>query len=379
MITETNHLLLITGAGASRSFSRGERPMALMSDWATSLCQYLDQEDDGLASALGLHPDMDGYEFEATLGAAAAFFASLEEIDRFADLGASNDRLRSPDVGSARTWLSQVGIRRGRVYAALNKSLWDEFGLKNVDGEAARLAYGDLLSSVGVGHGGPTRLTSATTNYDRVQELAYGLLDLAVDDLARDETPLGSKWVEPGDAVLWSDGGAVVHLHLHGAVGWYRVGDRVRVDPADRRFDEREEPAVLYPDPAKDPGTDAIFTPIWGLLRRALGSATHVLVLGHSLHDPALLEALDDEVSTRIASQGAPAMDRGRLRLAFTYHSEDSNEPDGLITRLREHPQLSSHSCDLSLIKTDFRSGADFSQFRSWMDGAIIGTTPGPQ
>jgi hypothetical protein len=50
----------------------------------------------------------------------------------------------------------------------------------------------------------------------------------------------------------------------------------------------------LPPDPAKDPTNDANVAEIWDEFRTALSSATHVLALGHSLNDPALITAIRD-------------------------------------------------------------------------------------
>ena len=51
---------------------------------------------------------------------------------------------------------------------------------------------------------------------------------------------------------------------------------------------------MLYPDPEKDPTRDSLVRTLWDEFDTALDGATHVLVIGHSLHDPALVGRLAD-------------------------------------------------------------------------------------
>ncbi len=61
-------------------------------------------------------------------------------------------------------------------------------------------------------------------------------------------------------------------------------------------------PVVLYPDPDKDPTSDAAVEMLWREFRLALERADRVLVVGHSLNDPALVRELNAVPSdTRIA------------------------------------------------------------------------------
>jgi hypothetical protein len=94
-------------------------------------------------------------------------------------------------------------------------------------------------------------------------------------------------------------------IHLHGAVGWYRQEDGdVFEHHQDQAYNETlGVPLVLYPDPAKDPTSDAVVDALWREFDKALDGATHVLILGHSLHDPALVERLRhlNPAKTRLA------------------------------------------------------------------------------
>lgn len=51
-------------------------------------------------------------------------------------------------------------------------------------------------------------------------------------------------------------------------------------------------PVVLYPDPNKEPLKEAVVNKLWTEFRIALQAAHRILVIGHSLHDPALVAAL---------------------------------------------------------------------------------------
>jgi hypothetical protein len=82
-------------------------------------------------------------------------------------------------------------------------------------------------------------------------------------------------------------------LHLHGRVGWYTTpeGQPVAVDPNASYNPSLGTPALLLPDPNKV-YDDLVTQTIWHHFAVALGQATHVLVLGHSLNDTQILRAL---------------------------------------------------------------------------------------
>ena len=50
----------------------------------------------------------------------------------------------------------------------------------------------------------------------------------------------------------------------------------------------------MLPDPRKEPGDDGIIGQMWTEFHEALRLARRVLVLGHSLHDAPLVEALSE-------------------------------------------------------------------------------------
>ena len=101
-------------------------------------------------------------------------------------------------------------------------------------------------------------------------------------------------------------------LHLHGTVGWYLDEDEsIRRRPSDEPWDERYPPALLLPDIKKDPEQfPKPIRQVWDQFLLLLGEATHVLFVGHSLHDAHIVKA--------VAESGKPA-----AAVAFT-------EPDEL-------------------------------------------------
>jgi hypothetical protein len=61
-------------------------------------------------------------------------------------------------------------------------------------------------------------------------------------------------------------------------------------------------PAVPYPDPDKDPTREAGVQALWVEFEEALRSAGRILICGHSLNDPVLVETLKVHTAhTRIA------------------------------------------------------------------------------
>jgi hypothetical protein len=75
------------------------------------------------------------------------------------------------------------------------------------------------------------------------------------------------------------------------------------------------EPALLMPDPKKDPGREAGVSALWTEFREALRRATRVFVAGHSLHDSVLVTEL------------RRAMDAG-ARTGVTVFLDDADNDD---------------------------------------------------
>lgn len=104
------------------------------------------------------------------------------------------------------------------------------------------------------------------------------------------------------------------------------------------------DPVVLYPDPEKDPTGHDLVSDLWAELRQALEWSDHVLVLGHSLHDPALIRILREFV--------------GKTKIAVTYADE------------RDHDYAASAiSNKVTTVQVIFGPGQDVGEggLRSWI------------
>jgi hypothetical protein len=230
---------------------------------------------------------MSGQEFETALG----------EFLRWREMQPLNEKFRllcgpSPtsEFGGAPDALAAGTARARLVIEQLHRSLYQEFGADRISAERAQNAYGALLDHL------PNResVVFVTTNYDPAIEIALEAMGHEVATGFR-RRPGRTPVLLPEGTVNWKDNhqGRVPVLHLHGAVGWYEQDGQVVSQYADQAYnDSLGTPVVLYPDPEKDPTRDAIVQALWTEFDHALADATHVLVLGHSLHDPALVRKL---------------------------------------------------------------------------------------
>jgi hypothetical protein len=277
-------LLLIAGAGASRRLGASSDPLPLMPDWSNRLCEVLDGREPQLAAACHLGPGMTGEQFEEALGLLLRWQQIRHLEERFAGLGGQNPGHHYGEVTVAR---GKTGERLGVITRALNETLYEQFGQQRVDDNRATTAYQELLRELG----DPNALVVATTNYDRAAESALVGLGRKVFT-GFPQRPNRVPILEPERLGSTATDVTPV-IHLHGAVGWYEKDGQVRDHMADQPYLENlGSPVVLYPDPGKDPTNDATVSGLWSQFRAALDQADHVFVLGHSLHDPALVGAI---------------------------------------------------------------------------------------
>lgn len=347
-------LVLVTGAGASRHFGEGDRPLPLMADWSDALVTALNRSESDLADTIGLRSGLSGEEFEEALGAFLRWTQTFDATRRFLRVGRAAGGGLDNEVPS---WLIRARERSQIIIEAINSSLWSEFGLNRVDESKAVDTYGQLFKALDALPGGSTQLFSATTNYDRSGEVALSEIGFTANTGARGG-PGRTQHLDVEAIEVWGDLSTVPHIHLHGAVGWYRErGGGIRVNPADEEYDNRRTPAVLHPDPNKDPVGDVevgVHT-LWAKLAEALDSATDVLVLGHSLHDAALLDAL-----ARRARQS--------MRFAFCFH----RDREAIEAALNAHDVFGTPNVEVSYISMDFRPEHDFVQVKEWINGSHI-------
>lgn len=282
-------LVLVTGAGASRELGDG-KPLPLMPDWANALCEALDAKEGNLAAAAKLAPGLSGMEFEEALGLLLRWEQVRHLEERFSGLGGPHPGSQAGDVPASR---QRMDARMAVITSTINESLYDQFGMTRVADRAATEAYGGLLRALEE-LDEVEGLVVATTNYDRAIEAGLRGNDLTP------ETGFGppserSRSLDPSGLAerYMGDHKVVPVLHLHGAVGWYEKDGQVYDRLGDLPFNPTlGTPVVLYPDPEKDPTSDAAVEMLWREFRTALNRANRVLVLGHSLNDAALVREI---------------------------------------------------------------------------------------
>ena len=300
-----------------------------MAEWSNILRQDLDEAKAGMPQALGLTEGLSGTDFEEIVGAVLRFRSSFHLNRRFMRLGSPTFRGVPTQVGD---WMKAAEENGSHFERVLWKSLWREFGLAAIDPELARKAYAGLIDLLGIRS---TPFVIATTNYDLAAEVALDLIGLEYTN-GFDTATIGTRFLRPRNIVDWPNGhrDKVPVLHLHGAVGWYRKpgDDRVYYQPPDQEFNATlGTPAVIAPDPEKDPENDPSVGGIWREFRSALEGATHIVVIGHSLTDEPLVRALSASKHNRILVIRPDISDLGsRIPSAQGVEARFSAEPEDL-------------------------------------------------
>jgi hypothetical protein len=286
-----------------------------MNEWVTSLSEALNAAEPLLASALRLDPqfndhELDGMEFEVLLG---RFFTFQRGLSDFASWGHFGTAQKPKGVsGHFSDWIKTARARCRMVEDVLWQNLTENFGYHQINVEAARSAYAEVASwfQVIAGTQGNLPFHIVTTNFDRSAEIALGRLGYEVEDGfvgGAHELPklevhgLASRLLTPpglkaAATVAFRPQRTVGVLHLHGAVGWYeREGQLVRY-PAEQDFNRTLGlPALLPPDDNKAVSAFKEWSSaIWNEFQELLAAASHVIVIGHSLNDSYLRDALVD-------------------------------------------------------------------------------------
>ena len=295
-------LVLITGAGASREFGTQGTKLPLMGDWSEALIAKLGQKGPDYLEVTGLHGGMSGPEFEAQLGQFLQQVAAFPMIESIVGASINFQSLRSSTIGAQGVldnWHSQVLFQLKQIVESIRESLYDQFAEDKCDVTKATNAYRSLFEALGIS--GHTKLVYATTNYDLIGESVIERLGALPDwgQPARisfsGEVPLNVSNILNGMPRY------TPVLHLHGRVGWYR-----RIDPTGKTTSTYStsvmkhqqglgDPIVMLPNPDKI-YDDELISPIWDEFKRALRRAKAVLVLGHSLNDKALVDAIISNV-----------------------------------------------------------------------------------
>jgi SIR2-like domain len=259
-----------------------------MNEWARLLREACGTAEARFPDAMGLKDGISSEEFERIVGEALALKADLPLLERFKRLGTQRLGASNSHVAA---WKKQLSERLTYFERVLRETLYREFGVQAVDRSKCRLAIESLMEALH-GHDG---VQFATTNYDRCLEAGLEERGTRVRDGFEARSGLETPRLNPEGLSRWAseEDPSVTVIHLHGAVGWYATGDGGIVSQyADQPFNPTlGTPVILPPDPNKDPARSGFVKVIWGEFTKALAEATHVLVLGHSLHDRAMLEA----------------------------------------------------------------------------------------
>ena len=268
--------------------------MPLMPDWAVSLADHLNLRLPNSADSLGLRGGaLSGPAFEETLGLFLQWRQAHQLNRTFMSFGMPQVGESSASNMPVPQWLTNNELRAQSVMEALHENLYANFGAQAVDEKKAKEAYGKLTEELG---GKTVTKMCATTNYDPSLEVGLEQLGYKVHDGFSVVYPRATPRFDATDLGSWDRIRAetIPLFHLHGAVGWYRDdGGEITQHPPDQRYNPTlGAPVILPPDPKKDPLNDATVASVWREFTLALKGATHVLVLGHSLHDPALVQAL---------------------------------------------------------------------------------------
>lgn len=284
------HFVVVLGAGASREL--GQQPVPMMADWADLLFDDFKAENFD-TSIIGLEKQMGGRKFEIALG---QFLAAQRLITQGFSLLPFYSGLGKPDFDkNVEPWLETAGVEAARAIEIIRKNLVSNFGGGVIAAEKASRAYERFLAQLEGSGVDLTRAVLATTNYDRAIEMALEQLGRPFADGFQSPEPQQIPKFLPEGMIDKSFGHrSMPVLHLHGAVNWYVNANGQVV----RQFNDVEydraygTPAILLPDPQKDPGQDDAIGGLWTEFQHAVDECSHLLIIGHGLNDEMLVSSI---------------------------------------------------------------------------------------
>jgi hypothetical protein len=270
--------------------------MPLMPDWATSLTQALDTAEPMLSRAVGLTPDMAGDAFELQLGQFLELASKIPLLKQFKNIGGD-----TPTSGTAgfQGWVRLAESRCALALETIRENLYVNYNINRLGRARVVKAYTKLLQWFNTEGpvNPPPHLSFATTNYDLAIELAFQSYAPVIDGFVQDN-PYSTPQFDPVSITqaLADETPAIPVLHLHGAVGWYRTDEGfIRKYPGDMGYNPTlGSPALLLPDATKTTSSLVGAEGLWDVFRRLLLEASHIFVLGHSLHDAHLVDVLNE-------------------------------------------------------------------------------------
>lgn len=320
-------LVLITGAGASRSFG-AKRPYPLMPDWVEAILKNMSSTEIAHRQLLGLEAGMDGQRFEKRLG---DFFREVQAFRAIGPLLAPSlgifgvnqqVKMRLPEgVTALEGWFRSTDEALQQIVGNLNDTLFELFAGTRTDSnflnrERAASGYRHLLQALAIT--ARTRWVYATTNYDVVGESA--LEDLGfLPDWGRPPQLMNpsADAVVNVDRLVEGTPRTVPVLHLHGRIGWYERDGVVRDTASSGHTPSQGTPLVMWPDDKKDSRSYAastVINSIWQQFTEVLSRARSAVILGHSLHDEYLITAIRERIAPDSVAVCAFPDDNGKLR-----------------------------------------------------------------
>ena len=313
-----------------------------MGDWAKAVLKKL--TDKGASSGHRQLINLDGAngqplsgpEFEARLGDFLRRAIAFDSVESF--IKPSNELFDQPQ-GIRNTyeqsgrllieqWYSVTKQGIDAIREWLNEVLYELFGSPGVNTFTVPQAYDSLLQALGVTQASPMVL--ATTNYDRVGETALSELNRLVD---WGRAPQLQQSQDAPLEVANLLGGLprfTPVLHLHGRLGWFAKDGRLVDMQVDQYAPHWGTPIVMWPDDQKNALSYSIpaINELWTQFELALSRARKVVVVGHSLHDPYLVQALQK-------------VDMRRLAITF-YDAEEPGDGGALQTVQQNLPGATS-------------------------------------
>jgi hypothetical protein len=346
-------LVLITGAGASRTFGVNQTQLPLMGEWSDHLVRKLGEQPGGYLAATKLEKGLGGEEFERRLG---GFLRSVNAFKGVGDLLGPLTSIQGGvrpqgNEGDWRQWHDALSFQLDQIVKVIYETLYEMFGAPRFDPGLAQGTYGRLLSTIGISES--SRWVYATTNYDTIGETAISL-NGGLPDVGEVQTPPGvSELPIRVDGLLGGMPRYIPVLHLHGRVGWFRrPGVGLRSVPVERYSADIGTPVAMLPDLDKTYDGDPTIESLWREFASALARAKRVLVLGHSLHDRALIRTMREAVEAE-------------TRIAVTVYENPEEPTDAADVKARVEADLPN----ARLIPFRFEANRDFisEPLRSWL------------
>lgn len=263
-----------------------------MREWSRALTDELNRTILGLAGEIGLEPNMDGEAFETALGEFLAWSRALPIVQSLR--GAGYEALGMTADDKIDKYFTTAISRANQATNAIRKVLFELFGRNRFSQISAGQAYGALLERLNVPSGDQIYL--ATTNYDPSLELAFQHLGLGTETGEIISPATGQRSLNLEGILGDARPNRLPILYLHGRVGWYVTpdGTLLATDSLSPYTETFGEPAILLPDPKKDYSLFAFTETMWHQFHQVIGQASKILVLGHSLNDHALVQALKE-------------------------------------------------------------------------------------